>query len=289
MKVALITGAGSGIGLATALGFLESGVAVVGIGRNRDKLDRLKAAAGDRHDQVATLAIDAMSDEAPARAAELAISQFGRLDYLVNNAGVGSPKPVHETDDATLDASLGLMLRAPFRFIREALKVMTEGASIVNVSSTYALVGGLRGGAYSAAKAGLLGLTTHVACQYGNMGIRCNAVAPGVVPTDMTYHRLQDEGFRRMNYDMTPAVGWGTAEDVANTIVFLCSDASRWINGQVIAIDGGWSSTKFLSERALTAERKDVTPTFTHSGKPLSASHDSTDPERQGRLQGPIE
>jgi NAD(P)-dependent dehydrogenase (short-subunit alcohol dehydrogenase family) len=217
---------------------------------------------------VATLAIDVTQDDAPERAVALAMSRFGRLDYLVNNAGVGSPKPVHETDDAMLDRSLDLMLRAPFRFIRQALTVMQSGSSIVNVSSTYALLGGLRGGAYSAAKAGLTGLTTHVACQYGSSGIRCNAVAPGVIPTDMTRHRLQDEGFRRMNYDMTPAEGWGTADDVAAMIVFLCSDQARWVNGQVIAIDGGWSSTKFLSEMALTAQRTEVAPSFTHSGKP---------------------
>jgi meso-butanediol dehydrogenase/(S,S)-butanediol dehydrogenase/diacetyl reductase len=268
MKTALITGAGSGIGLATSLAFLGSGVAVVGVGRSAEKLATLRKAAGEQADMVATLPLDITQDDAPERSVRLALSRFGRLDYLVNNAGVGSPKPVHETDDAMLDGALDLMLRAPFRFVRQALAVMQGGSSIVNVSSTYALLGGLRGGAYSAAKAGLLGLTTHVACQYGSSGIRCNAVAPGVIPTEMTYHRLEDEGFRRMNYDMTPAAGWGTADDVANLIVFLCSDKARWINGQVIAVDGGWSSTKFLSEMALTARRIEVTPPFAHSGKP---------------------
>jgi NAD(P)-dependent dehydrogenase (short-subunit alcohol dehydrogenase family) len=264
MKVALITGAGSGIGLATALAFLRAGVAVVGVGRRAERLAALEAQA----ETVATLAADITAEDAPERAVALAITRFGRLDYLVNNAGAGSPKPVHETDDALLDRTLDLMLRAPFRLTRSALAVMGSGGSIVNVSSTYALVGGLRGGAYSAAKAGLLGLTSHVACQYGNAGIRCNAVAPGVIPTEMTAHRLQDEGFRRMNHDMTPAQGWGTAEDVANVIEFLCSERGRWINGQVIAVDGGWSATKFLSEAALTAQRIETPPGFTHSGKP---------------------
>ncbi|MET0743893.1 MAG: SDR family oxidoreductase [Microvirga sp.] len=270
MKVCLITGAGSGIGRATALAFAASGVAVLGVGRDREKLENLERDAAGKEGRLVTLAIDVTLDEAPERAVAHAVSQFGRLDYLVNNAGIGSPKPVHETDDAMLDMSLDLMLRSPFRFIREALKVMGSGSSIVNVSSTYALLGGLRGGAYSAAKAGLLGLTTHVAAQYGSSGVRCNAVAPGVIPTPMTFHRLEDEGFRRMNYDMTPAEGWGTADDVANVIVFLCSDGARWVNGQVLAIDGGWSSTKFLSEMALTARRTDVEPTFRHSGKPVA-------------------
>lgn len=270
MRVALITGAGSGIGLAMALEFLRGGTAVVGIGRDPQKLEILKQAAGKSGEKVATLAIDATMREAPERAVGLAVSQFGRLDYLINNAGIGSPKPVHETDDRTLDAFLDLMLRTPFRFIRESIGAMDKGAAIVNISSTYGLVGGLRGGAYSAAKAGLIGLTTHVACQYGSAGIRCNAVAPGFIPTEMTASRMDSESYRRMNTEMTPSHREGTVGDVANAVTFLCSEKAGWINGQVIAIDGGWSSTKFLSEEALSARRTMVKPKFTHSGKPAA-------------------
>lgn len=268
MRVALITGASSGIGLATARAFLEAGVAVVGVGRDPDKLVAMERELAGRDAQLATLALDVRSDDAPQRAVGLAMERFGRLDHLVNNAGIGSPKPVHETDDETLDYFLGLMLRAPFRFCREALKAFGPEATIVNVSSTYALLGGLRGGAYSAAKGGINALTTHLACQYGTSGVRANAVAPGVVPTPMTQHRLEDEGFRRMNLDMTPAMRMGTAEDIANAIFFLSSPASAWINGQVLAVDGGWSTTKFLTEEALTAERRPSHPAWTHSGKP---------------------
>ena len=269
MKVALITGAGTGIGRATALEFLQSGVAVVALGRREAPLTTLVADAGDKGDMVAIMAADATADSAPADAVELAMSRFGRLDYLVNNAGMGRPKPVHETDDALLDQNLDLMLRAPFRFIRESVRVMGRESCIINVSSTYALLGGLRGGAYSATKAGLLGLTTHVACQYGSAGIRCNAVAPGAIETEMTNDRMQSETFRRMNAEMTPSTRAGNVADVANTIVFLCSEKAGWINGQCIAIDGGWTSTKFLSESALIAQRTAVTPHFTHSGKPV--------------------
>jgi meso-butanediol dehydrogenase/(S,S)-butanediol dehydrogenase/diacetyl reductase len=268
MRVALITGASSGIGLATSRVFLDARIAVVAVARDADKLAAAERELSGRAAPVATLALDVTADDAPERAVGLAMERFGRLDHLVNNAGIGSPKPVHETDDATLDAFLGLMLRAPFRFCRAALKVFGPEATIVNVSSTYSLLGGLRGGAYSAAKGGLNALTTHLACQYGSSGVRANAVAPGVVPTPMTHHRLEDEGFRRMNIDMTPSRRMGTVEDVAQAIYFLSSSASGWINGQVLAVDGGWSTTKFLTEEALTAERKMKPPGWTHAGKP---------------------
>lgn len=267
MRVALVTGAGSGIGLAVSRRFLASDVAVVGIGRDPARLATLEQLGAELGKPVATMSLDLTTDQAPAQAVALAMERFGRLDCLVNNAGVGSPKPVHETDDDTLDYFLGLMLRAPFRMCREALKVMGSGASMVHISSTYALLGGLRGGAYSAAKAGLHGLSSHLACQYGSAGIRSNIVAPGVVPTDMTIKRLQDQGFQRMNHDMTPSERGGTVQDVAEAVCFLASPAAGWINGQVLAVDGGWSSTKFLSEEALVARREPAQPDWTHSGR----------------------
>ncbi|MAU22347.1 MAG: oxidoreductase [Martelella sp.] len=268
MRVALITGASSGIGLATARRFLQDGCAVVGVGRSAEKLGELEAACAEYGERLATVSLDVMADDAPQKAVATALDRFGRLDHLVNNAGIGSPKPVHETDDETLDYFLGLMLRAPFRLCREALKAFGDEATIVNISSTYAILGGLRGGAYSAAKTGLDGLTRHLAAQYGSSGVRTNSVAPGVIPTPMTNHRLEDEGFLRMNRDMTPHNRMGRAEDVAEAVYFLSSPASGWINGQVLAVDGGWTTTKYLSEEALTAERVVKTPDWTHSGKP---------------------
>lgn len=252
-QIAIVTGASSGIGFGTAVKLAEMGMAVLGVGRDPHKLARLEAAIG-RPEQVATLAVDLTGADAPRQVADLAVSRWGRIDFLVNNAGVGSPKPMHETDDETLDYFLGLMLRAPFRMAREAFPHMRPGSAIINVTSTFAVVGGMRGGAYSAAKAGLTGLTQHIACQYGAEGIRCNAVAPGVTVTPMTEGRLEDERFKRINVEMTPHTRLGTVEDVASTIAFLCSPGGGFINGQTIVVDGGWSSTKYLSDRALTSE-----------------------------------
>ena len=183
-----------------------------------------------------------------------ALDRWGRIDFLVNNAGIGSPKPLHETDDETLDQFLGIMLRAPFRLARDVIGHMQPGSAIINVTSTFAVVGGLRGGAYSAAKGGLTALTTHIACQYGPLGIRCNAVAPGVTLTPMVAHRLEDERFRKINTEMTPHQRLGRVEDIASTVAFLCSEGGSFINGQTIVVDGGWSSTKYLSDFALNAE-----------------------------------
>ena len=252
MQVAIITGAGSGIGLGTASKLAEAGMAIVGTGRDTGKLAELEAMVGDAS-RVATVAADLTDDDAPRRIVEAALDRFGRIDFLINNAGVGRPKPVHEADDETLDHVLGLMLRAPFRMIREVLPHLGRGAGIVNVTSTYAVVGGWRGGAYSAAKAGMTGLTQHLACQYGPQGIRSNAVAPGVIPTPMTEGRFEDEVFRRMNNDVTPYPRLGEVGDIASTIAFLCSPGAEFINGQTIVVDGGWSSTKYLSEYALTS------------------------------------
>jgi NAD(P)-dependent dehydrogenase (short-subunit alcohol dehydrogenase family) len=228
-------------------------LAVLGTGRDQGRLADLKTAIADP-DRVATLAVDLTADDAPQQIVQAALARWGRVDFLINNAGAGSPKPLHETDDETLDYFLGLMLRAPFRLAREVLPHMQPGSAIINVTSTFAIVGGLRGGAYSAAKGGLTALTTHIACQYGPSGIRCNAVAPGVTVTPMVAQRLQDERFRKINTEMTPYPRLGRVEDIANTVAFLCSDAGSFINGQTIVVDGGWSSTKYLSDFALSAQ-----------------------------------
>ncbi|HEU4362868.1 MAG TPA: SDR family oxidoreductase [Mycobacterium sp.] len=257
MQVAIVTGASSGIGFGCATKLAEAGIGVLGTGRDAGRLAGLAAAleaAGADPGRVATLAVDLTADDAPRRIIDAALTRFGRLDFLVNNAGIGSPEPLGDTDDDALDYCLNLMLRAPFRLIRDALPHLRPGSAIINITSTFAVIGGLRGGAYSAAKGGLTALTTHIACQYGAQGIRCNAVAPGVTVTPMVQHRLEDERFRKINVEMTPYPRLGRVEDIANTVAFLCSEAGSFINGQTIVVDGGWSATKYLSDFALDTE-----------------------------------
>jgi NAD(P)-dependent dehydrogenase (short-subunit alcohol dehydrogenase family) len=255
MQVAIVTGASSGIGFGCAVKLAQTGMAVLGTGRDEGKLAELQRIIDDPA-RIVTLAVDLTHDDAPKRIVDLAVSRWGHIDFLINNAGVGSPKPLHETDDQALDYFIGLMLRAPFRLARDVLPHMKAGSAIINITSTFAVVGGMRGGAYSAAKGGLTALTTHIACQYGAQGIRCNAVAPGVTITPMVEHRLQDERFRKINVEMTPFPRLGSVEDIASTVAFLCSPGGSFINGQTIVVDGGWSSTKYLSDFALASEWK---------------------------------
>jgi NAD(P)-dependent dehydrogenase (short-subunit alcohol dehydrogenase family) len=252
MQVAIITGAGSGIGLATARMLHDAGFAVVGIGRDTAKLKALEDTLGGG-ERITTLSVDVTAKDAPAQIVKLALDRYGSIDALVNNAGVGSPKPLHETDDDTLDAFLDIMLRAPFRLCRDAVVHMKDGGSIVNVTSTFAMIGGRRGGAYSAAKGGLKSLTEHMAVEYGPQGIRSNCVAPGVTMTDMVRHRFDDEGFKRNNVETTPYPRLAEPEDVASVIAFLCGPGSMMVNGQSIVVDGGWTKTKYLSPRALNS------------------------------------
>jgi 3-oxoacyl-[acyl-carrier protein] reductase len=154
-----------------------------------------------------------------------------------------------------MDEVIDVSLKAPFRFARAALGVMGPGSSIITVGSTFGLIGGLDGGVYCAVKAGLVGLTQTLAAQYGASGIRSNLVAPGVIKTDMTKDYWEAPAFQRVNQEMTPFNREGTSEDVANIVYFLASDEGGYINGQSIAVDGGWTTTKYLRHDALVAER----------------------------------
>jgi 3-oxoacyl-[acyl-carrier protein] reductase len=132
---------------------------------------------------------------------------------------------------------------------------MRSGSSIINVGSTFGILGGINGGAYCAAKAGLIGLTQAIAVDYGARGIRSNLVAPGVIPTEMTQKNWNTEVFRRKNQEMRPLDRDGSVDDVANVIFFLASPEGSYIQAQTIALDGGWTTTKYLSPEALNAQR----------------------------------
>ena len=252
--VLVVTGASAGIGDAIARRFAAGGFRIVAVARRQDRLARLAADLSPTTN-IEILAADVTSPDVAELSIELETRSFGRLDCLVNNAGSGKWAPVHDTDDNMLNEVIEISLKAPFRFCRAALRVMGPGSSIINVGSVFGLIGGLNGGIYCAVNAGLIGLTQTLAAQYGANGIRSNLVAPGVIKTDMTKDYWDTPGFQRINQEMTPFNRDGTPGDIANAVYFLASEQGSYINGQTIALDGGWSTTKYLSYPALVCKR----------------------------------
>ncbi len=247
-QVAIITGAGGGIGEAIARRLGQDGVRVVGVGRNADKIKGAKDRIGG---EFSPLAVDITAADGPARIVNHALDTFGRLDIVVNNAGSFNFGPVDQTTDEMLDEVLAVSLRAPFRLCREALPHLGQGASIVFIGSTWGLYGTPGGGAYSTVKAGQIGLMQTMAAEYGPKGVRSNYIAPTVVRTEMTEAYWDLDFFRRTNHELTPLKSECTTGDVANMVAFLSSDQAGFVNGQTIAVDGGISTTRYLAPEAI--------------------------------------
>jgi NAD(P)-dependent dehydrogenase (short-subunit alcohol dehydrogenase family) len=244
--VALVTGAGSGIGRATTLRFVRAGARVLAVDLNEAGLQETRRLADDP-EAVALLVKNVTADDAPAAAISEAVRAFGRLDWLVNNAGIGNAKAAHQTSDAEWDRYVDVNLRSLFRFSREALPHLAPGrGAIVNLASVFGLFGHPRVAPYAATKAAVVGLTHQMAADYGPKGIRVNAVAPGVIETALTRERIAgDVRYQALNIDPIPFPRLGRPEDVANAIHFLCSEEAAYISGHVLAVDGGWSVTNY--------------------------------------------
>lgn len=238
MKTVIVTGAAQGIGRAIAERFVASGHAIVASDISGQGLEDLQSMAPER---IAIITQDITADSAPTEAVEFAVSRFGRLDVLVNNAGVGRPRPIHESGDDDIDRFLTVNVRAQIRFCRAALAAMTSGAAIVNIASIFGLRGNAGGGVYSVSKAAMIGLTRQMAADYGPSGIRVNAVAPGLIKTPLTADRIDnDPAFRRQMVDTTPFPRVGTPEDIAAAVCFLASEDAGFISGHTLVVDGGW-------------------------------------------------
>lgn len=247
-KRAVITGAASGIGEATARLFVAEGAAVVLADVDRARGERLAGHLGGRARFVTA---DVASEDDVDRAVAAAVTEFGGLDVMFNNAGVpGSTGSILDIDVATWDRTLAVHLRGVFLGIRAAGRIMrAQGyGSIINTASVAAAQANLAGHDYSAAKAAIIHLTRTSANELGEDGVRVNAVCPGAIPTAI-YGRaagLDSEQAQRTVGFMTTALAdsapirrAGRPADVAETVLWLASDAAEYVNGQAIAVDGG--------------------------------------------------
>jgi NAD(P)-dependent dehydrogenase (short-subunit alcohol dehydrogenase family) len=241
-RTAVVTGASRGIGAATARALDRAGARVAIVARSRPDLEVI--AADLRHDAVVVTG-DLREPGAPADIARQVLAELGPVGILVNNAAAAARLPTVETTAALIDELLAVNVRAPLLLIAALVPAMVDlgGGSIVNLSSVSGLVGTPRRAAYAASKGAIDAATRSLAIELGPSGIRVNSVAPGVVDTRLWERNKSVPGVVETIEGQTPLRRWAVPEDIADVIVFLASDAARFVTGETIAVDGGMART----------------------------------------------
>lgn len=240
-KTALITGSNQGIGQAYAVALAEAGADIIGVSYQSDftETEKLVSACGRKF----TSYISDFSDRESLYQFVAAVKKdFKKIDILVNNAGMILRKPISEHPDEYWDKVIDVNLTAQFILTREFGKDMAElgYGKIVFIASLLSFQGGITVPGYAASKGGIKQLTMSFANEWSSKGVTVNAIAPGYIATENTRALREDEVRNKAILDRIPAGRWGTPEDLMGTIVFLCSDASSYLNGSVVTVDGGW-------------------------------------------------
>ncbi len=238
-KLAVVTGAGRGIGKAIALKLAGEGAMIVACGRTLANVEATAAAVTKSGGKAAAHAVDVANSTQVAETCDKIVKEFGRVDVLVNNAGITRDQLLLRMTEDEWDAVLDTNLKGAFNFTKTLSRVMLKQRSgrIVNISSISGLTGNAGQSNYAASKAGLLGFTKSVARELASRGITANAVAPGFIETEMT--EVLGEQMRETLKSRIALGRLGTAEDVANVVLFLASDLAAYMTGQVITVDGG--------------------------------------------------
>lgn len=238
-KVALVTGASSGLGVAMAQGLAEAGADLVLGARRLDRLEQTKAMVESLGRRVICVPTDVAVPEQCSAMVAAAVAEFGKVNVLVNNAGFGWAMPATRETPEEFRKVIDINLNGQYWMAQAFARAITEGGSIVNISSVLGLrPGGIPQAGYAASKAGLLGLTRDLAAQWtGRKGIRVNAIAPGYFPSEMTDELAEKEV--ELALSLTPAGRMGQPYEVADAVVFLASDASSYISGITLPVDGG--------------------------------------------------
>lgn len=238
-QIAVVTGAGRGIGRAIALQFAREGADVVCVSRTVENSEKVAAEVRALGRRAWALAVDVSDPGLVAAAAEKILAEAGRVDVLVNNAGVTRDGLLMRMSDADWDAVLNTNLKGAFLFTKAFTRSFLKQRSgrIINIASVIGLIGNAGQANYAASKAGLIGFTKSVAKEFGSRGVTCNAIAPGFIETDMT--AVLDEKLRAGLLERIPLGSLGQAEDIALAALYLAGPGGRYVTGQVLTVDGG--------------------------------------------------
>jgi 3-oxoacyl-[acyl-carrier protein] reductase len=238
-QVAVVTGAGRGIGRAIALKFAAEGANIACVSRTAENSEKVAADVRALGRKAWAYAVDVADSKAVAAAAEKILGDAGRVDILVNNAGVTRDGLLMRMSDEDWDVVLNTNLKGAFSFTKAFARgfLKQRAGRIINVASIIGLIGNAGQANYAASKAALIGFTKSVAREFGSRGVTANALAPGFIETDMT--AVLNEEVRKQLLDRIPLASFGQADDVANAALFLASTSGRYITGQVLVVDGG--------------------------------------------------
>ena len=238
-KVAIVTGAGRGIGRAVAIAYAKMGADVVCVSRTEENSSKVAAEIEGLGQKAWPFAVDVSNTNAVENAAQAILEATGKIDILVNNAGITRDNLLMRMSEEEWDTVLNTNLKGAFNFTKAFTRTFMKQRSgrIINIASVIGLIGNAGQSNYAASKAALIGFTKSVAKELAPRGVTANAIAPGFIETDMT--SVLDEKVRGAIINRVPMARFGSPEDVANTAIFLAMESTNYMTGQILTVDGG--------------------------------------------------
>ena len=240
-KTAIITGGGTGIGLATACAFCQEGAKVILFGRRKEKLEK---AVGKLGSSAIIVQGDMTNNNDLDKLINETLHNFKKIDVLVNNAGLFNGSPLHEISDSQWDEIMDINIRSVFQLTRRVLPAMLSQkyGNIIHISSILGLIAVPQVAAYNVSKGALNQFSRSIAVEYGSSGIRSNSICPGLIATDMTADLMKDADLMKEWSKEYPIGRFGKPEDVANACLYLASDESSFVTGITLPVDGGFTA-----------------------------------------------